>query len=234
MIVRPRPRLIELFTLFRLSIVARIAPQILTITLCATAVTALAQVHPAFFRSLSPAPFTLLGIALSIFLGFRNNVCYDRWWEARRQLGALIGEARSLARLTLTTSGGDTPRRQRAVRAIIAYVYALMSHLRGEPASPEVSRYLANPHASSRNLPDALLRHLAAEYAAMLAVHEFGEPIYQRIDERLSAFAAIQAACERIRSTPTPFTYTLLLHRTAYAFCFLLGGPRIYAVGVLA
>jgi putative membrane protein len=56
----------------------------------------------------------------------------------------------------------------------------------------------------------------------MLADGEFGEMIFQRIDERLSNMATIKAACERIRSTPTPFAYTLLLQRTAYAFCFLL------------
>lgn len=56
----------------------------------------------------------------------------------------------------------------------------------------------------------------------MLQQGEFGEQLYQHFDERLSNMAAIQVACERIRSTPTPFTYTLLLHRTAYAFCFLL------------
>jgi len=38
----------------------------------------------------------------------------------------------------------------------------------------------------------------------------------------MGAVANIQVACERIASTPTPFTYTLLLHRTAYLFCFLL------------
>ena len=56
----------------------------------------------------------------------------------------------------------------------------------------------------------------------MLAAGEFGEQIFHRIDERLSSMATVTAACERIRGTPTPFAYTLLLNRTAYAFCFLL------------
>jgi hypothetical protein len=44
-------------------------------------------------------PFTLVGLALSIFLSFRNGACYDRWWEARRAWGSLIVELRGLARL---------------------------------------------------------------------------------------------------------------------------------------
>jgi putative membrane protein len=207
MIVRPRPKGWELLSMLRLSIVPRITPQIAIVSAFGALIAWLDHRFPAAFLHYSVAPFTLLGIALSIFLGFRNNACYDRWWEARRQLGALISEVRSLARLTVTLPAGNQERRTRTVRRIIGWTYALMAHLRGQP----------NPVN-----PEGLLREIAREYAAMLADHEFGEQIFQRIDERLSSMSTIQAACERIRTTPTPFAYTLLLHRTAYAFCFLL------------
>jgi putative membrane protein len=210
MIVRPRPKLWELFFIWRLSILTRILPQILMAAVTAIAISVWWHFQPRLFAGFSVAPFTLLGIALSIFLGFRNNACYDRWWEARRQLGALVGEVRSLARLTMTLPGGDRERRERAVRKTIVWIYALMAHLRGEP------------FASKADAPDALLHGIAAEYAAMFADREFGEQLYQRFDERLSNMAMYQVACERIRSTPTPFVYSLLLYRTAYAFSFLL------------
>jgi hypothetical protein len=38
--------------------------------------------------------FTSFGVALSVFLGFRNSSCYDRWWEARKIWGTLINTAR--------------------------------------------------------------------------------------------------------------------------------------------
>ena len=81
--------------------------------------------HPPLLRPFSVVPFTLLGIALSIFPGFRNNVSYDRWWEARRKLGAPPGEARSLARLAVSTPGLETESRRRLVLDAIGYVYAL-------------------------------------------------------------------------------------------------------------
>ena len=218
MIVHSRPTLRELFTLWNISIVPRILSQIVATAVFAGLVTWFHVTHPEFLRNFSVAPFTLLGIALSIFLGFRNSACYDRWWEARRQVGSLVGEVRSLARLTLSLQAGDRPRRTRAVHLQIQYVYALKAHLRGEPVEAAISAGAP----TSTNLPDAILRLLAADYADMLHAGEFGEPIFQRLDERLSAIAAIQAACERLRSTPVPFTYTLLLHRTAYAFCFLI------------
>lgn len=207
--------------MWRLSILPRIAPQIVSVAVFAAAVVEAERRWPWILRTWSVAPFTLLGIALSIFLGFRNSACYDRWWEARRQLGSLIGEERSLARTLVALRGGDRARRERCVRRVIGYTYALMAHLRDED---EVEGYGLGwaSAANAHNVPDALLRALGLEVAAMLADAEFGEQVFVSLDGRLHAMAAIQVACERIQRTPTPFTYTLLLHRTAYAFCFLL------------
>jgi putative membrane protein len=107
MIVRPRPSLWELFSIWRLSVISRIAPQVALVFFVSAAVDGAWRHWPRAFSSFSVAPFTLLGIALSIFLGFRNNACYDRWWEARRQLGSLIGEVRN----------GPPPRRTAPTRS---------------------------------------------------------------------------------------------------------------------
>ncbi len=212
----------ELFGIFRLSILPRIAGQILAVAVWAAVVVGVERRWPGAFRGWNVAPFTLLGIALSIFLGFRNSACYDRWWEARRQLGALIGEQRSLARVLLAVQGGDRPRREHVVRQAVAYTWALMGHLRGE---------VEGGAAWSHNVPDAMLREMGGAVGAMLAEGEFGEVVYGVLESRLGAVAAIQVACERIKGTPTPFTYTLLLHRTAYAFCFLLPWGAVGSLG---
>ncbi len=221
MIVRARPRVWELFTFWRLSVLPQIASQIVSVVVLSVGVVVAEKQLPGMFRNLSPAPFTLLGIALSIFLGFRNSACYDRWWEARRYLGAMIGDMRSLARVALATASGNRERRERFVRSLIGYSYALMAHLRSESIPTEVACY-CHIVPTGRNVPDALLRTAGTEIGAMLAAGEFGEMVYVRLDERLTALASCQVACERIKGTPVPFTYTLLLHRTAYAFCFLL------------
>lgn len=222
MIVRPRPGAWELLGIFRLSIIPKIAPQILTVFVFSALVVWFEHRFPAIFHSWTVAPFTLLGIALSIFLGFRNNTCYDRWWEARRQLGALIGEMRSFARMAVSLPG-ERARKQRMVLGAIGYTYALMAHLRRQTMPDEVVRYGA-PYLGrvTRNMPDHMLRGLATEYTAMLVEGEFGEQAWRLFEDRLASFASIQVACERILGTPTPFPYTLLLHRTAYAFCMLL------------
>ncbi|MGI4827188.1 MAG: bestrophin family ion channel, partial [Janthinobacterium lividum] len=125
MIIRARPRVWELITFWRLSVLPQIAWQVVSVAVFSIGIVAAAGHRPVPFRNFSAAPFTLLGIALSIFLGFRNSACYERWWEARRQLGAMIGELRSLSRVALQTAGGDRERRERLVRSLIGFTYAL-------------------------------------------------------------------------------------------------------------
>jgi putative membrane protein len=216
-IVRDRPTFWEL-GMWRLSILRRIAPQIVSILVWSCLVTWVDSRSAVILRGWTVAPFTLLGVALSIFLGFRNSACYDRWWEARRQLGALVGEMRSFARICVSLPKIHQTDREALVRDAITYTYEFMYELRKALRSAPLSAEISN----TRNVPDHILRRLGLRVAEQLEQGVIGEPVYKLLEERLTAFTSVQVACERISSTPTPFTYTLLIHRTAYAYCFLL------------
>ncbi|MGH6806724.1 MAG: bestrophin family ion channel, partial [Ensifer adhaerens] len=101
MIVRDRPSLLKLFFILRGSVIQRIFPQVLFVFALSGGVVWAHQGFPAMVPSVNSGPFALLGIALSVFLGFRNNACYDRWWEARKDWGQLIFLSRDFARQTL-------------------------------------------------------------------------------------------------------------------------------------
>lgn len=51
------------------------------------------------------SPFTALGVAISLFLGFHNNASYARWWEARQLWGTQIIAVRNLIRFLLGSLG---------------------------------------------------------------------------------------------------------------------------------
>ncbi|MGR0189193.1 bestrophin family protein, partial [Azospirillum aestuarii] len=166
----------------------------------------------------------LLGIALSIFLGFRNNACYDRWWEARKIWGKLVYTTRGLGRQTLLLENvrGLEDGREKLLRYAIAFSQALVSHLRPEETggSNKHDKWLPGEErkalAESRNKPDFILRRLGAALADMRVKDALHPVDFQTLDSSVSALAEVQAACERLRFTPVPFGYTLLLHRTAY------------------
>ncbi|CAM3901418.1 bestrophin family protein [Rheinheimera salexigens] len=230
MIVRDKPNLFQLFFTLRGSIVPLIFPQIVLIALLGTAVALTQEYFPSIFPSFTLAPLALLGVALSLFLGFRNNASYDRWWEARKQWGQLVVDARSLSRQLTTYITNDTDNgrqtQQLMVKLIIAFTHALRHHLRKSDPWTDITPYL--PAAElvslqrSKNLPDAILRLLGKYLAKAQEQGLLSDILSKCLDERITSMAQVQAACERIKHTPLPFAYMLLVHRTAYLYCFIL------------
>ncbi len=225
MIIRPRPRGWQLLYILRGSIVPAIAPRVLAIGVLAVAVALFAKLHHPFAADgLAVAPFTLLGLVLSIFLSFRNNACHERWWEGRKQWGQLLIEVRSLARQANALLVEDAALRRRVSRPLIGFAHALAARLRGRDEAAAAPWLEPDQQAvlQRRNIPDALLALVAAELATPLRAGTLDPYLYGCFEQRLHALSTVQAACERIAGTPLPFAYTLLLHRCAWLFCVLL------------
>ena len=98
MIVRSRPHWLRMLFVLRGSILPTISPQLIIITLFATLVTALHGQILDWKVSLNFVPFSLIGVSLAIFLGFRNSTSYARYWEARTLWGQVLAATRSLGR----------------------------------------------------------------------------------------------------------------------------------------
>lgn len=224
MIVRDPPKPWELLFILRGSIVPAILPQLVFVIVLSALVTWLDLSHLARFQAISPLPFSLIGIALSIFSGFRNSASYERWWEGRRLLGQLVIDCRSFARQALAHLGPQQG--ERAGLNVIAFAVALKAHLRDEAIDAaafgaldpvEVKDILAG-----RNPPDRILSRLSDQVAAALKDGTIAPPIAQLLEERIVSLSGVLAGTERIKLTPLPFAYSLLLHRTVYLFCILL------------
>jgi putative membrane protein len=102
MIVRDQPSGLRMFLLVRGSVLQQIRVVLLVNVLLATAVT---LVHGTLFShkiTLTAIPFTLIGLPLATFLGFRNTAAYDRYWEARKFWGELLLRCRNLTRQVQT------------------------------------------------------------------------------------------------------------------------------------
>lgn len=226
MIIRPRPRGWQLLYIRCGSIVPAIAPRVLAIGGLAVGATLLAEVwHPFAAGGLAVAPFTLLGLVLSIFLSFRNNACHERWWEGRKLWGQLLIEARGFARLANALLPADAALRRRVSRPLVGFSHALAAQLRGREEIAAAMPWLEPDQLAAferRNVPDGLLALVAAELAASLRAGRIDSYLYGRFEAHLHALASVQGACERIAGTPLPFAYTLLLHRCVWLFCVLL------------
>jgi ion channel-forming bestrophin family protein len=177
---------------------------------------------------LSPAPFTLFGVALAIFLGFRNNASYDRFWEGRKLWGALLNDTRSLARQALTL--GNYPQNSKEVTLfinfLVAFTHALQHQLRQTDASADIDRLLplelAKPIKAAIYKPILLMKEMGLWVKRAKEENHIDSIIQTAFDQNLDKLSEIVGGCERIASTPIPYTYSVLLHRTVYLYCFLL------------
>lgn len=245
MIVRHSLSGLRLFLAFRGSILPRIWRTLLVNAALATVIALVHHYWPRLSPAISPLPFTLLGLPLAIFLAFRNNTAYDRFWEARKQWGGIVHHCRSLARQCLGWVAGPVPvvaqdwndPRVRMLYRAVAFAHALRLQLRGLRDDALLSRWLPRDEAAAvlraRNPADAVLLAMGRELGGMVRGQHVGECLAAEVDRTLGALTGCAAACERIRHAPVPFSYTLLLHRTAYLYCFLLPFGLVEPLGMI-
>ncbi|MFC3681100.1 bestrophin family protein [Bacterioplanoides pacificum] len=241
MIVRDRPSALALLFIVRGSVVPRILPHLLVLALFATAVVVLHHQQWVVLPEFSLAPFALLGIALSIFLGFRNNAAYDRWWEGRKQWGEMVYKIRSLARSSETLldleaeNGRAGELRRQLLHWAVAHCHALRAAVRNEQCEAALIEWLGETDAEQalthKNVADYCLRRAGRVVGKLYRDGNIDAIGLRILDEHLTRLSGVQAASERIATTPLPFAYTLLTHRTAYLYCYLLPFALVTAMG---
>ncbi len=256
MIVRPRHSWLRTIFMVRGSTLTKTWPRLLAVFLVAEGVTWAHHEWGWFHTNLTLVPFTLIGLALGIFLGFRNNTSYDRFWEGRKLWGRVVNTSRTLTRQILTLTGpteglapgyrvtarpDEAPAETYAfhrglVYRVIAYVHALRLHLRGQDELGELAEFLNEEELASlrdeTNRPIALLQRIGAELRDAFDrgwIHAMHLPA---LESSLTEFTEVQGGCERIKATPIPFSYNVLLHRIVFVYCFTLPFGLVTVEGV--
>jgi len=198
---------------------------------------------------LSFAPIGALGSALAIFLAFRNNAAYDRWWEARKLWGSCVNFSRAWAGQLLTFPTlfqGDLSERaeiqdfkQELIYRHIAFVNALRLHLRKqfELVRDELSPFIDEEELRQVELADNKPNWLLQKQRERLndAFHKKWLDSFHRLklDDTLTEFNKVQGATERIKNTPMPRQYDYFTRVFLYLYCTLLPLGFIEALGVL-
>lgn len=225
MIVRPGQNWFRLLFVWNGSVLQSIIPQLVFMA----AVSSLAVVTQGRIFGekipLNTAPFTLFGLALAIFLAFRNNASYERFNEARHLWGSILISARALTSQMLCY----VPRSDHHVQmahTLIASVYALKHQLRGTDPTSDLVRFLGRTRTEALQhtcyKPTALLDELRRDFADLKVRGLMSDTQLWMLDAQINELGKTVGGCERIASTPIPFAYSVLLHRTVYAYCVLL------------
>ena len=185
-------------------------------------------------------PFSIaatLGGALAIFIGFRNNSAYGRWWEARTLWGGIVNSTRVLARLIITfaDSHAHQPNYDRArseafkremVHRVIAWAHALRLHLRGQQQWPELAPLLPptdlDEVLKAHNKPNVIMQQLGRRIYQAMADGTLGGFDSFQMEGQLLALANHQGGCERIKNTPLLRQYHFFTRLFLQVFIVLL------------
>lgn len=222
---------------------SRTFPRIMLFTAFSTLITVLEVLLRIETYSLTVTPFALIGVALSIFLGFRNNAAYDRYWEGRKLWGSLVNVSRSFARQTTNFVVADsvddelTDFHRDIVYRTIAYVHALRHHLRDSPPHDDLEAFLPKDDLrnldSQKNIPLFILRRIGERIHWAWQQGWIDRFHLSILEDSLTQMTEFQGACERIKNTPIPFAYTVLIHRIVAFYCLTLPFGIFSTVGVL-
>lgn len=186
-----------------------------------------------------PVMHSLLGFAISMLLVFRTNTAYDRWWEGRKLWGSLVNNSRNLA-IKLTVMLPETDQEQRTFfrKIIPAFAYALHHHLRSE--TTRVALFDEDKHHPLfKNIDKE--KHIPNQVAMMMFKHI--QQLYKEgklngdqliiLNAELQSFTDICGACERIKNTPIPYSYSVFIKKFIFIYVMTLPFGFVFSLGYI-
>jgi putative membrane protein len=227
MIVRQRTHWLKMLFIWRGSVLKKIITQLFIITIFSVAVYYFNGKIYDYKVKLNPTVFTLIGLALAIFMGFCNTASYDRFWEGRKLWGLLVIETRSLTRQILSfIPNVSKEEKQEIVKLISAFCWSLNYQLRDKSETKPIQYLLSEEQfrqiQSKKFIPNIILGFISDWLNAQNKKGNIDTIVLTSMNHQLNQFSNISGGCERIYNTPLPFAYSVLLHRTVYLYCFWL------------
>lgn len=169
------------------------------------------------------AVYSLIGFVISLLLVFRTNTAYDRWWEGRKKLGCLVNDTRNLS-IKLSGLVNDIKDRDFFKRMISNFTISSKEHLRDNIKLEELDLnesekklLLAKVH-----IPNAISQLI---YKRIIELNKSGivsGEDFIILDKNINALLDSLGACERIKNTPIPFSYSLFLKKFIFIYVITL------------
>lgn len=184
----------------------------------------LEHIEPNNFPS-STSAHSLLGIVLGLFLVFRTNSAYDRWWEGRKLWGGMVNSTRNLALKLNAVLPKDSGDRQWFAKMIGNLPFVTKEHLRDsvdylelEFSDDELLRQLKK----SAHKPNCIASALYKKTDELLKTNIITGFHFINLDKELKDLVDVVGACERIKKTPIPYSYTMYIKKFIFIYIITL------------
>ncbi len=181
---------------------------------------------------------TLLGFAISMLLVFRTNTAYDRWWEGRKLWGSLVNNSRNLAiKLGVFLPQQDKASRKFFAQAIPLFAVLLKRHLQKESTRlqldeqphPELPDFNSAIHPPI-NIAQGIIAKINEQYKQGSITNEQ----YIILNNEMQSFMDVCGACERIKNTPIPYSYSAFIKKFIFIYVITLPFGFAFTLGYLS
>jgi putative membrane protein len=162
---------------------------------------------------------SLLGFIISLLLVFRTNTAYERWWEGRRLWGSLVNSSRNIALKLHAALTDSHPSRPLLAALVGQYAWTLRDHLLGTNA--------AHTRVRIHHGPSRVTAELMGEIDRIYRQGDLTAAQYRNINPDVSMLAEVCGACERIKKTPIPYSYSLFIKK--FVFVYTITMPFCFA-----
>lgn len=177
-----------------------------------------------------PLMHTTVGFVLSLLLAYRTNTAYERWWEGRKLWGALVNNSRNLA-IKLSAYLSDAQDRDFFKKAIPAYASILSTHLANEEVSQMLFEGLDLNMVHHQHGPNQMAKHLFQKANALYTEGTISGDQFYLIKTELQSFTEICGACERIKNTPIPYSYSAFIKKFIFFYIMTLPFGYVFSLG---
>jgi len=184
----------------------------------------LEHIEPNNFPS-STSAHSLLGIVLGLFLVFRTNSAYDRWWEGRRLWGGMVNSTRNFALKLSAVLPKESSERQWFVQIIGNIPFATKEHLRNNSDYSQIEipdAEFSTQFNSATHKPNYVASVLYKKTDDLLKSNTITGFHFLNLDKELKDFVDLIGACERIKKTPIPYSYTMYIKKFIFIYIITL------------
>ncbi len=168
-----------------------------------------------------------IGFLFSLLLAFRINSAYDRWWEGRKLWGSLVNNSRNLA-IKIKHLSKDSNTQAFFRYAIPLYARALRNHLRDvyHPEQQDFIKINLNHH-----VPNQVASAIIKEVFELNKSGVINSEQLFSINSEITSFTDICGACERIKKTPIPFSYSVFIKKFMFTYIITLPFAWMFTLG---
>lgn len=173
---------------------------------------------------------TSLGFVISLLLAYRINSAYDRWWEGRKLWGSLVNNSRNLA-IKLSVILKDDKDLAYFRKLIPSYASMLNKHLKDEETSMQLFDHVDLNLDHHKHRPNQIAKMLFQKINDLYVSRKITGDQLIVLNNEVQSFTDICGACERIKNTPIPYSYSTFIKKFIFLFVLTLPYAYVFTLG---